>query len=200
MRGRWLVVCSLSAVSYVASPSVASPASHPQERHGFWIGLGVGAGSALATCDGCESGHRETSVAGYVKLGGTLNERLLLGGEVNIWSKTEEGVTVNLSDFAATLTLYPEPSSGFFLKGGVGFSLVDTEFREGSTTVTVDPGYGLGLIAGAGYDVRVGKNISITPAVNFWWGKPGNVPHEGETFFTNWKQNVVDFTVGVTFH
>jgi hypothetical protein len=55
-------------------------------------------------------------------------------------------------------------------------------------------------IAGAGYDFRVKKNLSITPAVNFWYGKPGNVPHDGEPLFTNWKQNVVDFTVGVTFH
>jgi hypothetical protein len=87
-----------------------------------------------------------------------------------------------------------------FIKGGVGLSMVDTQFREGSATVTIDPGYGLGVIVGAGYDVRVGKNVSITPAVNFWYGKPGNVPHDGDPLFTNWKQNVVDFTVGVTFH
>jgi hypothetical protein len=200
MRARLLIVWALSAVASLASASVASAASHPQDRHGFWIGFGFGAGSAKATCDDCGSSNRETGVAGYLKLGGTLNERLLLGGESNIWSKTQEGVTVNFYNAAATLTLYPQPASGLFIKGGVGLSLVDTQFREGSATVTVDPGYGLGLIAGAGYDVRVGKNISITPAINFWYGKPGNVPHEGEPFATNWRQNVVDFTVGVTFH
>jgi len=103
---------------------------------------------------------------------------MLLGGEVNVC----------------------QPASGLLIKGGIGMSFVDTQFREGSTTVTVDPGYGLGLIAGAGYDFRVKKNLSITPAVNFWYGKPGNVPHTGETLATNWRQNVVDFTVGVTFH
>ena len=200
MRGHVMVVWALSAVASLASASAASAGSHPQERHGFWIGLGGGVGSANATCDDCGSGDRETGVAGYVKLGGTLNKHLLLGGEVNVWSKEQEGVTLNFGNFAATLTLYPQPASGLFIKGGVGLSLVYTEFREGSTTVTVDPGYGLGLIAGAGYDFRVKKNISITPAVNFWYGKPGNVPHDGEPFFTNWKQNVVDFTVGVTFH
>ena len=41
---------------------------------------------------------------------------------------------------------------------------------------------------------------SFASAVNFWGGKPGNVPHDGEPLITNWKQNVVDFTVGVTFH
>jgi hypothetical protein len=200
MRGRVMVVGTLSVVVCLAFASVASAASHPQERHGFWIGFGFGVGSANVTCDDCGSGNRETAAAGYLKLGGTLNDHLLLGGEVNVWSKKQEGMTLTLSSGAVTLTLYPQPASGFFIKGGVGLSMVDTQFREGSATVTIDPGYGLGVIVGAGYDVRVGKNVSITPAVNFWYGKPGNVPHDGDPLFTNWKQNVVDFTVGVTFH
>ena len=200
MRGRAMVVWALSAVASLAFASAASAASHPQERHGFWIGLGGGVGSAKATCDDCGSENRETRVVGYVKLGGTLNQRLLLGVEANIWSKEEEGVTLNFYNAAATLTFYPQPSSGLFLKGGVGLSFLDTQFREGTTTVSVDLGDGPGVIVGAGYDVRVGKNISITPAVNFWYGKPGDIKFGGETIFRNWRQNVVDFTIGVTFH
>ena len=200
MRGRVMVVWALSAVTCLASASAASAASHAQERQGFWIGFGGGVGNAKATCDDCGSSNRETGAAGYLKLGGTLNEHLLFGSEFNFWAKTQEGVTVTLGSGAVTLTLYPQPASGLFIKGGLGLSLVDTSFREGSSTVTIDPAYGLGLMVGAGYDVRVGKNISITPAVNFWYGKPGNVPHTGVPFYTNWKQNVVDFTVGVTFH
>ena len=41
MRGRVTVVWALSAVVSLASASAASAASHPQERHGFWIGLGL---------------------------------------------------------------------------------------------------------------------------------------------------------------
>ena len=199
MRGRWIVVC-LSAVSCVASASAALAGSHPQERHGFWIGLGGGLGSADATCDDCGQGDRENSGVGYLKLGGTLNERLLLGGEMNVWTKEQEGVTLNLYNATGTLTFYPQASSGFFLKGGVGISFVDTEFREGSTTITVDLGTGLGLLAGAGYDLRVGRNISITPAVDFWYGQPGDLTFGSETLARNWKHNVVDFTVGITFH
>jgi hypothetical protein len=199
MRGRLIAVWSLSAMAYVASGSVASAASHPQERRGFWIGLGGGLGSANATCDECEGGDRENGATGYVELGGTLNEHLLLGGEFNLWSKEQEGVTLNLYNASVTLTLYPQPSSGFFLKGGVGASFVDTEIRDGGT-ITVDLGTGLGLLAGAGYDLRVGRNISITPAVNFWYGKPGDLKVGSETIVRNWKHNVVDFTLGITFH
>jgi hypothetical protein len=195
-----MIVWSLSAVSCLAFPSIAS-AAHPQERHGFWIGFGFGGGSAKATCsDGCAGGNRETGVVGYVKLGGTLNQRVLLGGEVNVWTKQQEGVTVNFYSTTATITLYPQPSSGFFLRGGIGASSVDTEIIENSTKFTADLGTGLGVLVGAGYDVRVGRNISITPTVDFWYGKPGDLRFGSEVIAHNWKQNVVDFTIGVTFH
>jgi hypothetical protein len=200
MRGRWIVVVSLCALSYVASASVAAAASHPQERHGFWIGFGGGPGFAHVTCDDCENGGRETGADGYLKLGGTLNEHVLLGGEFNLWTKEQGGVTVNLYNASATLTIYPRASAGFFIKGGVGAAFVDTEFREGGTKITADLGNGLGLLAGAGYDLRVGKNISITPAVNFWYGAPGDLRFGSETVARNWKQNVIDLTLGVTFH
>ncbi len=67
MRGRWLVVCSVSAVSFVASASVTSPASNPQVRRGFWLGFGGGFGSANATCDAC-LGHGDDLSAALVEL------------------------------------------------------------------------------------------------------------------------------------
>jgi hypothetical protein len=196
MRARRTAVPALCALTCLFS---ASPAP-AQERSGFWIGFGGGVGSAGVSCDDCEGGDRETAAVGYVKLGGTLSERVLLGAEVNLWSKEQEGVTLNLYDAVATLTFYPQPTSGFFLKGGVGASFLDTEFRDDDTRVTVDLGTGLGVLAGAGYDIRVGRRISITPAVNYWYGWPGDIKLGGETVFTSWRQNVVDFTVGVTFH
>jgi hypothetical protein len=175
----------------------AASAAHPQERQGFWIGLGGGYGSAKATCDDCE-GDREGAGAGYLKLGFTLNERVLLGGEFNLWTKSEDDVTLNLYNATATLTFYPKAESGFFLKGGVGASFVDTEIDDGR--ITADLGSGLGLLAGVGYDWRLGRNVSLTPAFNFWYGSPGDLVIGDETLARNWKQNVFDITIGVTFH
>jgi hypothetical protein len=45
----------------------------------------------------------------------------------------------------------------------------------------------------------VGRNVSITPCVNFYYGHPGDLSFEGETI-GGWKQNVIDFGVGITFH
>jgi hypothetical protein len=179
----------------VLCSSPQAGAGHPQERQGFWIGFGGGYGSAHASCDG---GDGEGSYAGFIKLGGTLNQRVLLGVEANAWSKDEGGPTLTLGSFTGTVTFYPQATSGFFLKGGAGLSYVSTEFREASLSVSLDK-TGWGVLAGPGDDVRVGRNISITPCVNFYCGQPGDLVFEGETI-GNWKQNVISFEVGITFH
>ena len=48
---------------------------------------------------------------------------------------------------------------------------------------------GFGVLGGVGYDVRVGKNLSITPVANWFRGS-----------FTGGAANVLQFGVGVTSH
>jgi hypothetical protein len=197
MRLRSLVVPVALAVVGVSSPAWAG---HPQERQGFWIGFGFGYGSAHgeASCEGCQGGDREGSFTGYFKLGGTLNKHVLLGMETNAWIKDEGGVTLSLGSVTGTATFYPQPSSGFFLKAGAGLSYVSTDLQDGSLSVSASKS-GWGVLAGIGYDLRVGKNVSLTPCVNYYFGKPGDLTGDGETI-GGWKQNVVSVELGVTFH
>lgn len=152
--------------------------------------------SADATCDDCFAGQRENAAVGYLNLGGTLNDHLLLGAEISGWSKEEEGVTLNLYNVLATLTVHPQPSSGFFLKVGAGGAFMDTDIHAVSKTITVDLGNGLGLLAGARYDIWLWKNVSLTPGVNFWYGRKFASDKSPGT----WTPNVVDVTLGLTFH
>ena len=197
---RLVVVLSVLALLCVAVPSVATA----QEREGFWFGIGAGVGLAEIRCDDCDTG-RENGGVGNIRLGWTLNEHLLLGGEVNAWAKTfalEEDLTATakLYNVSATLTYYPKVTSGFFVKGGAGVSGASMDFDLARTNVTVEVGTGPGLFAGAGYDLRVGRRISVTPAVNVWHGQLGDVTLSGAPLLNNWKHNVVDFTLGITFH
>jgi hypothetical protein len=185
---------------------MAWPSEAPaQVRAGFWGGLGGGWGSAQVSADELEGGDREGSGVGYFNLGWTLNEQLLAGAEFNLWSKTaavDTGIeaTANIYNLSGTLTFYPSRSSGFFVKGGAGVSFLDADFDVQGTNVTVDLGSGFGFIAGTGYDIRLGRIVSLTPAVNFWYGQPGTLKFAGETLFSDWKQNVIDFTIGLKFH
>ena len=157
-------------------------ASANSQRKGFWIGFGLGYGSLGFTCNGCVS-NREGAASGYLKLGGTLSSQLLLGGELNGWTKDDgTGTTTTTGNASFTAYFYPAPAGGFFLRGGLGVASLHVDGFNSET--------GLGFVLGGGYDIRVGTNVSITPVMNFNWGHP----------VSGLGQNVFQMGVGVTFH
>jgi hypothetical protein len=163
-------------------PDQSAAQSRPQTREGFFIGFGLGWGSL--GCSDC-SGDRESGLSGYLKLGGTVNDRLLLGFESNGWTKEESGVRLSQGNASAVAYFYPEAESGLFLKGGLGLSTLDLNISElGGVSET-----GFGLVAGAGYDARVGDNFSLTPYANFVYGS-----------FDGGSTNVFQAGLGLTWH
>ena len=197
MRARVLAPILAGAFVLAAAPARAG---HPQERKGFWIGFGLGFGSADATCSNCAQTARDGSYTFSLKLGGTLNKRVLLGAEFNAWASERENtdVTVSIGNVSGTVTFYPWAASGFFVKAGGGLSYLDQDFQEGTVQVTVSK-TGWGLLTGLGYDWRLGRNISVTPYFNFYYGQPGDIEFGGANL-VNWTQNVLDFGVGITIH
>ena len=189
----------------LAAPLLANA----QQRQGFWFGAGVVIGSAALRCDTCDDG-RDAGGGLSIRAGWTVHERLLIGGEftgvatfgeVTLVAPTgarEEDVpsTFVLYNVLGTATFYPKAASGFFVKGGAGLSGVDVQIDYETSYLTIPIGNGLGVLAGAGYDFRVARRISVTPAVNFSFGR---FRAKGAVRDT-WKHNVVDVTVGVTFH
>lgn len=166
-----------------------------QAHHGFWLGFGGGYGSADVSCRGCGNTSRLGSFSGFLKMGGTLSQQVLLGGEVNGWSKKSSGITEYLGNASVALYVYPWAEQGFFIKGGGG----------AATYATSGPGpdlkgTGWGALAGIGYDIRVARNVSVTPVANVYFGRPGDLTSGGTTVVRAWKQNVFDIGVGVTFH
>jgi hypothetical protein len=160
--------CALLAV-LLATTATAQQA---QTRQGFWIGGGMGYGSMGISCEG--------GISGYLKLGGTLRQNILLGVETTGWTKSEGGATLTMGNVSGAAYWYPMPTNGLFVKAGAGYSIMDDGFANES---------GFGMLAGLGYDVRVGRNLSITPVANWFRGS-----------FDGLSANVLQFGVGVTSH
>src|SRR5256885_12765125 len=78
------IVALLAAFSCAAS---AARAQYPQRRDGFWIGFGLGYGSANIKCDQCVDSSGVGGVTGFVKLGGTPSRNVLIGGGVKGWAQ-----------------------------------------------------------------------------------------------------------------
>jgi hypothetical protein len=185
------VVTLLALLSCAAS---AARAQYPQRRDGFWIGFGLGYGSASISCDNCTSGSRIGGFTGFLKLGGTPSRNVLVGASLNGWTRATQGVNESIGNITASLFYYPVTASGFFVTGGLGFSAYNI---NSSPEVN---GSGWGFTGGAGYDVRVGRNVSLTPVVNYVYGALGDFGVPGIGTARGWKQNVIDVGLGVTFH
>jgi hypothetical protein len=122
------------------------------QRTGFWFSGGLGYGSL--GCDDCLS--RLDGLSGGIALGGTITPNVLFGVGTSGWARTDTDVTIGLLD--ARFRFYPSRTNGFFVTAGAGVGSVSTDF---------DSELGFGLILGVGYDIRVGRNVSLTP---FWNG------------------------------
>jgi outer membrane protein with beta-barrel domain len=159
-------------------------AQQAQTRQGFWVGGGMGYGSLGLSCTGCADVGREGGVSGYAKLGGTLRQNILLGLETNVWTKSEGGGRVTLGNFSGAAYWYPMATQGLFIKAGAGYSNLSVDAGGSSAS---DGGFG--WLGGVGYDIRAGRNLSITPVAN--WFRGG---------FNGGSANVLQFGLGVTSH
>ena len=182
--------------------SSALAQSRPQTREGFTASFGLGGGSANVTCEDCDSADsdRETSGAMYLRLGGAYRPNLILGGEINGWSKTteEDGLegTLTIVTINAIGQWYPQVTSGFFFTGGLGIGAMDAEISVPGIGSIGGKTKGLGYQVGAGYDLRLGTNFSLTPYATFFGTAGGKVDDTDEKL----DANVIQIGLGLTFH
>lgn len=179
-----LVLLSLAAGAVPVWAQTGGQVVNVESKHarkGFWLNLGLGWGSL--GCEDCDS--REGGFSGGLALGGSISQKVLLGGGTNGWYKSEDGTTLTVGVLTAQVRFYPSATGGFFLLGGLGVGTisVDTDFY-GSDSET-----GAAALLGLGYDIRIGKNVSLTP---FWNGFA--------TTTSNSDANVGQIGFGVTIH
>lgn len=139
-------------------------AGEAQSRHrheGFWIGFGIGGG--VNTAENLDDARRGGGAA-YLRMGGTPSQKVLLGGEIAVWGRQEDtafganSLAVTRSNATFMVMFFPSDNGGFFLKGGLGGANVETEVLGVKVTER-----GLGTTLGLGYDVRLGRNLYLTP-------------------------------------
>src|SRR2546423_14205769 len=110
------ILALLAAFSCAVS---AARAQYPRRRDGFWIGFGLGYGSANLKCDQCVDSSGVGGVTGFVKLGGTPSRNVLIGGGGNAWGHfAGGGGTPAGPRMAATPVLRPPPQRTVFLSAG----------------------------------------------------------------------------------
>jgi hypothetical protein len=148
-----------SIVTIVALLSAAGPssASGQIEREGQWLAFGLGPGFDQISCGVCQ-GNPKPGIAGFVRFGGTVSDRLLLGGEFDGWTRGDDGIRQYLGSLSAIALLYAGPAARFHVKGGLG-AVGFRASEEGDALTSLS----LGLTGGVGYDFPIRENLSLTP-------------------------------------
>jgi hypothetical protein len=190
-----------AAVLVIACIGLASTAS-AQERKGFWFEFDGGVASARISAGNFDDSRGWTG-GGGLALGWAVNPRLLAGFELRVTPLDIVGPIegeVGMYLVGARLAFYPSPSRGFFVKSTIGGSFLDLSYEDSGTTLTAEIGKGLGLGAGVGYDWYLGRGFSLTPSVTYWYGRTGDFRLAGQTFFPDWSHDILDLTIGVSFH
>lgn len=196
-----LVALLLGALTAPLAAQDIRPYSAGPERAGFWWGFGLGAGKADVKCDVCPDVDPETFPMLHISLGGTLSQSLTLGvqfggGQKSEAFQTSAGTDVSVGDANVSLYWYPMSSGNLWLQGGL--TGVFYQEKNGSAKAS---SIGGGLTAGAGYDLRVGRNMSITPSIRGAWGGKGKVKdQDGNTFDVNFQTNFVEAGVALLWH
>jgi hypothetical protein len=157
-------------------------------RRGFWFGLGLGAGGEsndLVAGSGYSDLRYQPTVT--LQAGGTVGNHLRLGAEVMTWVNEEADAVESLSSLLFVAQFYPVKSAGLYLKGGLGI---------GRNAVAFDDGFdvgdtGLAGLLGAGYELRLGRQVFLNPAVDFvghtYDGRAG----------ASYRERLVNFGIGI---
>ena len=170
----------------VVSALPAQDSTRPPIVHsGLWLGGGLGGGSTDNDEGSLTSGD-DSGPAGYFRLGGSVSQHFLLGGEVIGMTFDRDGTDVSFANATVTLIYDPALPGGFFAKGGIGFASVMTSLDIGGGTFTTDD-EGFGVTLGAGYDIRIGGNLYLTPNVDFLF----------QTYSDDREASMALFTLGI---
>jgi hypothetical protein len=176
------------------------------DRHGFWLTLGAGAGGENYRFSDVPGWGRSSDLYKpdfWLALGGTVSPNFRLGGEINGWvnyytDSTGVGVTESLVGGLLIGQFYPMQNQGLFFKGGAGISRSGTSTNDyggyGGTS-TGETGFAYEL--GAGYELRLGRNLFLTPTVNYLEHRSSPGGPTGDNLGTL-RERVLTFGVGLT--
>ena len=154
-------------------------------RSGIWAGIGLGYGSASATCEECNSAPATRGLTGSLSVGTGISKQLLAGIQVDAWYDRFDGGREILSSLTGTVRYYPSQTGRWFGTAGAGLS---SYWSSRSWFY----GVGWGLRAGAGYDLWTSGGWSLSPLLQVSFGAVGNLRSDGAVFLTGWRQRVLE--------
>jgi hypothetical protein len=164
--------------------------TNPNRRHGIWASLGGGAAvESFNAFDGLGWSNGLWGGLVFGKAGLTLGQNLTIGAEGQLWIHEFPDYRRTLGSIMIIGQLYPLSRGPFFLKGGAGWTRDDLRLYYTPQVGIPTERNGWGFVAGMGYDVRIAKDVSITPSVDFV-----------DQYYDLQEERMLNMGLAITFH
>ena len=162
---RGVTVASLLATSFATAPVAAAQTAAPRAtRAPLWATLSAGRGDLQVNCSICRR-NDQTSWAADVAVGGWINARTTLGGELGAWRRGGDDATQRVMMISVVSQLYPVAKAAAFVKLGTG--IMGYRSTDGEQELSARS---LALQVGFGYDIAVKDRYIVVPHATFVQG------------------------------
>ena len=151
---RLVVATALTTAPLVARAQTAAPRT---QSSSVWATLAIGRGDLQVNCAICRR-NDQSSWAADVTVGGWINARTTLGGELGAWRLGGDDATQRVMMMSAVSQLYPIQKVAAFVKLGVG--IMGYRSTDGEQQLSARS---LALQAGFGYDIPVKDRYVVVP-------------------------------------
>ena len=144
----------------VLAAGVTGQEPETRTHRGYYAGFGLGTGW-----------HNNTTLDGdalmgggfYMRVGRSVSQRVLLGFDTVAWVRSENGVRSTRGNVSLGAMVYPSLDGGLYFRGTIGGAVDQVEIPLGNGFSQFEKRYGIGLGAGVGYDIPLGRNPYLTP-------------------------------------
>jgi hypothetical protein len=183
------------ALAFLLAMASTAAAQGAPLRSGFGFSMGLGAGEANVTCEGCPQFEALRGISGYARLGGYASPSFFLGVEGNGWIKNSEGFERRIAAASVVVQAYAGERSGLFVKGGGGF--MRAVIQSGLDYAV---GEGITWQVGLGWDLPGSSPVSLTPYVNYIGSTEVALYFNDVSTGMNLNPNILQVGIGITIH
>jgi len=148
------------------APALAQRPRRPH-RGGLWGEIGFGPGRVRISCSGCTDVVAGSGSTGYIRIGGTVSDHVVIGFEAfSLFNRAfgfsaGDSTTTAETAMAAVVVIWFPGRHGLFFKGGVG--IAGGQFTvPGAAGADTSLGAGSGLTFGMGWDIAISRKFAIT--------------------------------------
>ena len=181
---------------FILSACLLAPAQSQQSRP-WWAGVELGNGQIQLTSDQYQSSRSATFAFGLFG-GHRVGEHARIGMQVNGWlleasNLNDPTVGEGVSNVLAIFDAFPVRKAPLFLRGGAGLAMYSNNHPNASD------GKGFAWMAGAGYEIRLRKNLALVPVIDYASGGFGDTSSPN-AIQTNRRYSVVEVKVEFVCH